>query len=87
MLHPDTVTVRETVVLALRLPDVPVMVTVDVPPAAALPAVRVSTLLPLVGFVPKIAVTPRGRPDTARATLPVNPPSSATVMVSVALLF
>jgi hypothetical protein len=31
------------------------------------------------------AVTPLGSPDTVKATLPVNPPVSATVMVSVPL--
>jgi hypothetical protein len=32
------------------------------------------------------AVTPLGRPDAVNATLPVNPPTSVTEMVSVALL-
>jgi len=31
-------------------------------------------------------VTPEGSPDAARVTLPVNPPTSVTVMVSVAVL-
>lgn len=74
------------VVLAVREPDVPVIVTVDVPVLAELLAVRVSTLLPVVGFVPNEAVTPLGNPDAARVTLPVNPPTSVTVIVSVALL-
>ena len=79
-------TVRERVELAVVLPDVPVMVTVAVPVVAALVAVSVSTLLPAVGFVPKVAVTPLGRPDAASVTLPVNPPTSVTMIVSVALL-
>ena len=49
-------------------------------------AVRVTTLVPVAGLVPKVAVTPLGRPDAARVTLPVNPPASVTVMVSVPLL-
>src|SRR5580692_2347187 len=36
--------------------------------------------------LPKAAVTPLGRPDAARVTLPVNPPTSVTVMVLVPLL-
>jgi hypothetical protein len=81
------VTVRETLVVAVSAPEVPVMVTVDVPAVAVALALRVSTLLPVVGFVPNEAVTPLGRPDIARVTLPVNPPSSSTVMVSVVLAF
>ena len=74
------------VVLAVVLPEVPVMVTVDDPVAAVLEAVSVSRLLPVVGFVPNEAVTPLGNPEAERVTLPVNPPTSVTVMVSVALL-
>ena len=51
----------------------PVTVTVAVVGAAELLTVRVSTLEPVVGFGPKVAVTPAGSPDTARFTLPVNP--------------
>lgn len=77
------VTVRASVVVAVRLPEVPVMVTVELPVVAVELAVRVSTLVPVVGFVPKAAVTPLGRPEAARVTLPVNPPASVTVMVLV----
>ena len=62
------------------------IVTVDVPVVAVLLAVNVSTLVPVVGFVPNVAVTPLGRPEAARVTLPVNPPASLTVMVLVPLL-
>jgi len=79
------VTVSATVVDAVRVPEVPVMVTVDVPAVAVLLAVRVITLLPVVGLVPKAAVTPLGRPDAAKVTLPVNGLTSVTVMVSVPL--
>jgi hypothetical protein len=79
-------TVRATVVVAVRLPEVPVMVTVDVPVVAVELAVNVNTLVPVVGFVPNAAVTPLGRPDAARVTLPLNPPASVTVMVLVPLL-
>ena len=73
------------VVVAVRLPEVPVIVTVAVPAVAALLAVKVSTLDPVVGLVPKAAVTPLGNPDAERVTLPVNPFKSVTLMVSVPL--
>ena len=78
-------TVNARVVVAVRLPEVPVIVTVADPVVAVLLAVSVSTLVPVVGFVPKAAVTPVGRPDAARVTLPVNPPTSVTVIVLVPL--
>jgi hypothetical protein len=78
-------TVNASVVLAVRLPEVPVMVTVADPVVAVLLAVSVSTLVPVVGFVPNVAVTPLGRPDAANVTLPLNPFTSLTVMVLVPL--
>jgi hypothetical protein len=78
--------VRATVVVAVRLPEVPVMVTVEVPVVAVELAVNVSTLVPVVGLVPNAAVTPLGKPDAARVTLPVNPPLSVTEMVLVPVL-
>jgi hypothetical protein len=80
------VTVTASVVVAVRLPEVPVIVTVELPVVAVELAVRVSTLVPVVGLVPKAAVTPLGRPDAARVTLPLNPPTSVTVMVLLPLL-
>ena len=82
----DEFTVSASFVVAVKLPDVPVMVTVADPVVAVLLAVSVSTLVPVVGFVPNAAVTPLGRPDAARVTLPVNPPTSVTVIVLVPLL-
>ena len=79
-------TVRARVVVAVRLPEVPVIVTVDVPVVAVALAVRVSTLVPVVGLVPKVAVTPLGKPDAASVTLPENPPTSVTEIVLVPLL-
>ena len=66
-------TVKATVVDAVRLPEVPVMVTVAAPVVAVLLAVSVSVLLPVVGLVPNTAVTPLGKPEAASITLPVNP--------------
>jgi len=67
-------------------PEVPVTVTVAAPVVAVLLAVRVKTLVPVVGLVPNAAVTPVGSPEMASATLPVNPFKFATVMLSVAVL-
>jgi hypothetical protein len=64
---------RLRVVVAVRLPEVPVIVTVVVPGVAELPAVNVKTLVPVVGFGFQRAVTPLGKPDTERVTLPANP--------------
>lgn len=75
------VTVRVTVVVWLKAPEVPVIVTVEVPVAAVLLAVSVNTLVEVVGLVPKVAVTPAGRPEADRLTLPVNPPDGLTVTV------
>ena len=79
-------TVRATVVDAVRLPDVPSIMTVAVPVAAVPLAVSVSTLLPVVGLVPNAAVTPLGKPEAARVTLPVNPLTAVTAIVLVPLL-
>ena len=79
-------TVSASVVVAVRLPEVPVIVTVEVPVVAVALAVNVNTLVPVVGFVPNVAVTPLGRPDAASVTLPLNPLTSCTVMVLVPLL-
>ena len=49
------------------------MVNVVLPGVAALLAVSISVVEPVVGFGEKDAVTPLGRPVTARLTPPVNP--------------
>jgi hypothetical protein len=76
-------TVSASVVVFVRVPDVPVIVTVTVPVAAELLAVRVNTLdvVALAGL--KAAVTPLGRPDADSATLPVNPFCGVIVTVLV----
>ena len=65
----------------VRLPDVPVMLMVNVPVAAVLVAFNVRTLEPVVGLVAKLAVTPLGRPEAASVTLPVKPPVPTTEIV------
>lgn len=69
----------------MRLPDVPVMVTVEVPVVAVAVAVNVTVLVDVVGLVPKAAVTPDGKPEADRFTLPVKPPEGVTVIVLLAL--
>ena len=49
------------------------IVSVFVPRLAVLLAVSVNVELPLDGLGENDAVTPLGKPETARLTLPVNP--------------
>ena len=81
-------TVTATVVDAVRLPEVPVMVTVTGPPTVAvLVAVSVMALEPpVVGLGLNAAVTPLGRPEAEKVTLPVNALAGVTVMVSMLLV-
>lgn len=79
-------TVSEMLVEAFKLPEVPVIVTEVVPVAAELLAAKVTRLEPLVGLVPKEAVTPLGRPEAASVTVPLKPPAGVTERVLVALL-
>jgi hypothetical protein len=55
------------------LPEVPVIVRGYWPTAAALVAVSVRMLVELAGFCENAAVTPLGRPEMERLTLPLNP--------------
>ena len=77
------VTVSATVVLLVNVPDVPVMVTVTVPVAAEALAVKVSVLELVAGLGLKFVVTPLGRPEADRLTLPLNPFNGVIVMVLV----
>jgi hypothetical protein len=79
-------TVKLIVVVWLVVPEVPVTVTVAVPVVAVLLAVRVRTLVEVVGFVPKLAVTPVGRPEAERFTDPVKPLIGVTVIVLLPLV-
>src|ERR1019366_8747131 len=73
------------VVVAVRVPEVPVMVTVAAPAVAVLLAVSVSTLELVDEAGLNEAVTPLGSPVAVNDTLPVNGLTSVTVMVSVLL--
>ena len=82
---PVELTVSAMVVDAVSVPEVPLMVIVEVPAAAVLLATNVTTLVPVVGLVPNVAVTPVGSPEAASVTLPLKGLISFTVMVSVPL--
>ena len=72
---------RERVVVLVKPADVPVIVTVKVPGVTVPAADRVTRLLAKVGFVPKLAPTPFGRPEALKLTLPLNPLSGLIEMV------
>lgn len=62
------------------------MVIVLVPVVAVLVAVKVRTLVDVVGLVPNVAVTPLGRAELESDTEPVKPPESVTVIVLLPLV-
>ena len=64
----------------------PVIVTVAVPKAAVALAVSVNVLVEVVGFGLNAAVTPLGRPEAVKLTLPLKPFRSVTVIVLAPLL-
>ena len=74
---------RAIVVVWVKLPDVPVIVTVAVPAGAKALAVSVKILVVVVLVGLNDAVTPVGRPEATKLTLPAKPPWSVTVMVLV----
>jgi hypothetical protein len=77
-------TTRVTLVVAVSLPEVPVMEMAVVDAGADALAVSVNTVDPEVGFVPQAAVTPLGSEElTARVMLPLNPSASVTAMAVV----
>ena len=77
-------TVREIVVVFVKLPDAPLIVTVNVPVVVAVPAESVNVLVVVVGFGANEAVTPAGRPEADRFMLPAKPFCGVTVIVLVA---
>jgi hypothetical protein len=77
------VTVSAIVVVLVKLPELPEMVTVAVPVVAVLLAVSVSVLVVVAGFALNDAVTPLGRPDADKVTVPPKPFWGVTVIVLV----
>src|ERR1700747_755909 len=76
---------REMVTVFVKLPEAPVMVIGNVPTAAVLAAVRVSVLVVAVGLGLNDAVTPAGRPEADKVTLPLKPNCGVMVIVFVLL--
>ena len=69
----------------VKLPEMPVMVTVaDLTPAVLL-AVKVKVLVAAVLLGLNEAVTPAGKPEADKLTLPLKPFCGATAMVVVPL--
>ena len=76
-------TVTAMAAVAVKVPEVPVIVTVTGPALGAeLLAASVSTWVPAIVPALNAAVTPLGRPEAERVTAPVNPPSAVTEMMS-----
>jgi len=69
----------------VKLPELPVMVTVAVPVVALPLAVKVKVLAPVVLAGLKDAVTPLGIPEADKLTLPLKPFCGVTVTVAVPL--
>jgi hypothetical protein len=82
---PLLVTVSETEVVALSVPEVPVMVIGYVPATVDAATANVTTLEVVEEAGLNAAVTPVGMPEAANVTLPANGLTSVTVMVSVPL--
>jgi len=76
-------TVSFTVVVFVKTPEVPVIVTVAEPVEADVLAVRVSVLVDVAGFGLNEAVTPFGRPEADSVTLPENPLAGVMVILPV----
>ena len=74
-------TVSESVVVFVKLPDVPVMMTVASPVVAVPLAVNVNVLVLVAGFGLNAAVRPVGRPDADKVTLLLKPFCGVTVIV------
>jgi hypothetical protein len=71
------------VVVSVKLPDVPVIVTVTVPVVALALAVNVNVLVVVAGLGLNAAVTPLGKPDAERVTLPLKPFAGVMVIALV----
>ena len=73
-------TVRENVVVTDKVPDAPLTMKEYKPGVAELLAVTVIVLIVFAELGLKDAVTPAGKPEAVRLTLPVNPFSPVTVI-------
>jgi len=87
-LLPAAVTVRDTVVVSVVAPLVPVTVIVYVPVAVDDPTanVNVEVPAPVIEVGLKVGVTPLGSPEADKVTAESNPPKTLLVIVDVPLL-
>jgi hypothetical protein len=81
-----TVITRLIAAVWVKPAEVPVSVTVVVPAVTEAPAASVRVLAPVVLAGLNDAVTPLGRPDATRLTLPLKPFCGPTVRVLAPLL-
>lgn len=79
-------TVRVRTTAAFKAPDVPVIVTVELPGLALAPTESVKVLLLVVLAGLNDAVTPLGKPDAVKLTLPAKPFCGTTAIKLVPLL-
>src|SRR6267378_2558372 len=79
-------TVRLILTECDRVPDLPLTLTLKVPVVAEPPTVNVSVLAEVEEFGLKVAVTPVGRLDAEKLTLPVKPRIGLMVIVDVPVL-
>lgn len=79
-------TARAMVVWLVSVPDEPVTAKVNVPMAAVGLEMSVNALVPAVLAGLKDAVTPFGKPDIDKLTVPAKPFSGVTVIVLVPLV-
>ena len=82
---PVGLTARFKLVWFVMVPDEPVTVIVNVPTAAAALVVSVNVLALSVLLGLNDALTPLGRPEIDKLTVPVNPFSGVTVIAAVPL--
>jgi hypothetical protein len=76
------ITVKATVVVwAGKAPETPLMLIFASPDVAVAVAVKVTTLVEVVGLVLKAGVTPDGNPKADNVTAPVKPPEGVILIV------
>ena len=83
---PTGFTVRETMVVLTKAPEVPVMVTLLVPTGTVLLTANVNVLVFAVLVGLNVAVTPFGNPEADKLTLLLKPFRGTTAIVLVPLL-
>jgi hypothetical protein len=86
MANPGALTPSVRTVVAVCVPEVPVIVTPYDPRCAFAPTLKVSWLPVVDGLALHAALIPAGRPKTVKFTFPVKPLCPTTVIVAEAEL-